>query len=251
MKVSVVIAEDEAPLARDLAARLQAAWPDVEVVAIASNGLDALERIETLQPAVVFLDINMPGLSGLQVAQQLSYKPHIVFATAYSEHAVEAFEREAVDYILKPVQDERLQQTVERLKARLAEKTPAANIESVLSGLLTRLPNHERFLKWIRAGAGNTIHNIPVEDVLYFEAEDKYSKVVTRQLETLVRIAISELESQLDPQLFQRIHRGTIVNLRAIKSIRKNDLGNVELVIDGRKEVLAVSRAHAGAFRQM
>jgi DNA-binding LytR/AlgR family response regulator len=251
MNVTAIIAEDESALARDLAARLANAWPQLEIVAIASNGIDALERIEALKPDIAFLDINMPGLTGLQVAQQLDPKPHIVFVTAYSEHAVEAFEREAVDYLLKPVQDERLQQTIQRLQARVNKKEPAPDIENLLSGLLNRLPQHERYLKWIRAGVGNTIHNIAVEDVLYFEAEDKYTRVVTRQLESLVRIAISELEAQLDPEIFQRVHRGTIVNLRAIKSIRKNDLGNLELVIDGRSEVLAVSRAHAGAFRQM
>ncbi|HYM35584.1 MAG TPA: LytTR family DNA-binding domain-containing protein [Steroidobacteraceae bacterium] len=251
MKVTAIIAEDEAPLARDLQMRLTKAWPELEIVAIANNGLDALDRIEELRPTIAFLDINMPGLTGLQVAQQLEHKPHIVFVTAYSEHAVEAFEREAVDYLLKPVQDERLQQAVERLKSRVGKQEPAANLESLLSGLLGKMPNQERYLKWIRAGVGNTIHNIAVEDVLYFEAEDKYTRVITKQFESLVRIAISELEAQLDPQVFQRVHRGTIVNLRAIKSIHKNELGALELVIEGRKETVAVSRAHASAFRQM
>jgi DNA-binding LytR/AlgR family response regulator len=251
MKVTALIAEDEAPLARDLAARLSKAWPELEIVATASNGLEALEQIEALRPDIAFLDINMPGLTGLQVAQQLDPKPHIVFVTAYSEHAVEAFEREAVDYLLKPVQDERLQQAIERLKVRVAKQEPAQNLESLLSGLLGKLPNQERYLKWIRAGVGNTIHNIAVEDVLYFEADDKYTRVVTRNVESLVRIAISELEAQLDPELFQRIHRGTIVNLRAIKAIHKNELGGLELAIDGRKETLSVSRAHAATFRQM
>jgi DNA-binding LytR/AlgR family response regulator len=251
MKVTALIAEDEAPLARDLAARLSKAWPELEIVATANNGLEALEQIEALRPDIAFLDINMPGLTGLQVAQQLDPKPHIVFVTAYSEHAVEAFEREAVDYLLKPVQDERLQQAIERLKVRVAKQEPAQNLESLLSGLLGKLPNQERYLKWIRAGVGNTIHNIAVEDVLYFEADDKYTRVVTRNVESLVRIAISELEAQLDPELFQRIHRGTIVNLRAIKAIHKNELGALELAIDGRKETLSVSRAHAATFRQM
>lgn len=251
MKVTALIAEDEAPLARDLAARLSKAWPELEIVATANNGLEALEQIEALRPDIAFLDINMPGLTGLQVAQQLDPKPHIVFVTAYSEHAVEAFEREAVDYLLKPVQDERLQQAIERLKVRVAKQEPAQNLESLLSGLLGKLPNQERYLKWIRAGVGNTIHNIAVEDVLYFEADDKYTRVVTRNVGSLVRIAISELEAQLDPELFQRIHRGTIVNLRAIKAIHKNELGALELAIDGRKETLSVSRAHAATFRQM
>jgi len=250
-KATAVIAEDEAPLARDLTSRLQKAWPQLELLATAANGVDALDKIETLKPDVVFLDINMPGMTGLQVARQLTHKPHIVFITAYSEHAVEAFEREAVDYLLKPVQDERLQQALARVQARMSTSEPARNLEQLLSGLLGRLPNQERYLRWLRAGVGNTIHNIAVEEVLYFEAEDKYTKVVTRTLETLVRIGISELEAQLDPQLFQRIHRGTIVNLRAIKAIHKNELGALELAIDGRKETLAVSRAHAPAFRQM
>jgi DNA-binding LytR/AlgR family response regulator len=251
MSITAIIAEDEAPLARDLATRLATAWPELKIVAMATNGLEAIEQIEALKPTIAFLDINMPGMTGLQVARQLNPKPHIVFVTAYSEHAVEAFEREAVDYLLKPVQDERLQQAIERLKARVIRHEPAANLESLLTGLLGKLPNQERYLKWIRAGVGNTIHNIAIEDVVYLEAEDKYTKVVTRSLESLVRIAISDLEAQLDPELFQRIHRGTIVNLRAVKAIHKNELGGVELVIDGRKETLSVSRAHAGAFRQM
>ena len=246
-----IIAEDEAPLARDLSARLKRIWPALEIVAIAENGVQAVELIDEHRPDVAFLDIKMPGITGLEVAQRISHRPHIVFATAYSEHAVEAFEREAVDYLLKPVQDERLQQTVERLQARLQAKSPAPNLEHLLGGLLERLPQKPQYLQWLRAGVGNTIHNINVDDVLYFEAEDKYTRVVTRELESLVRVAISELETQLNPQHFQRVHRGTIVNLRSIKSILKNELGNLELVIDGRKEKLAVSRAHAAAFRQM
>ncbi|MBC7983501.1 MAG: response regulator transcription factor [Candidatus Obscuribacterales bacterium] len=251
MTVRAIIAEDEAPLARDLAARLQQIWPELELVAIAENGVRALELISQHRPDVVFLDIKMPGMTGLEVAQQLPYRPHIIFVTAYSEHAIEAFEREAVDYLLKPAQDERLKQTVARLQTRLSAKTPAPSIENLLSGLLQRLPERASFLQWIRAGVGNTIHNIAVDDVLYFEAEDKYTRVVTRQQESLVRIAIGELEGQLNPEHFQRIHRGTIVNLRCIKSIHKNELGNLELAIDGRSEKLPVSRAHAAAFRQM
>jgi DNA-binding LytR/AlgR family response regulator len=255
MKTTALIAEDEAPIARDLASRLAAAWPELDIVAISPNGLDALEKIESLRPNIAFLDINMPGLTGLQVAQQLDAsgdaKPHIVFVTAYSEYAVSAFEREAVDYLLKPVQDERLQVAIARLRARLAKQEPASSLDSVLRELLAKSPARERHLKWIRAGVGNTVHNIAVDDVLFFEAEDKYTRVVTRHIESLVRIAIGDLETQLDPEFFQRIHRGTIVNLRAVKSIRRNDLGGMELVIDGRTETLAVSRAHAAAFRQM
>ena len=247
---TAIIAEDEALLANDLSQRLTNAWPELKIAALAKNGPEALAKIDELKPDIAFLDIQMPGMTGLEVAQRLTHRPHIVFVTAYSEHALEAFEREAVDYLLKPAQDERLQQTIDRLKARLAKHEPATNLESVLASLLNRAQPTE-YLQWIRAGVGNTIHNVRVADVLYFEAEDKYSKVVTRTLETLVRVAISELESQLDPKVFQRIHRGTIVNLNAIKAIHKNDLGNLELSIEGRPEKLAVSRAHAAAFKQM
>jgi len=250
-RVSAIIAEDEALLAHDLKQRLTAAWPQLDIVATATNGPQALQLISELRPDVVFLDIQMPGMTGLEVARQLPYRPHIVFVTAYSEHAVTAFERDAVDYLLKPAQDERLQQTIERLQELVAKKAPAANLEAMLSGLLNRLPDRERYLKWIRAGVGNTVHNIAVDDVLYFEAEDKYTRVITRQLESLVRIAISELDAQLDPEHFQRVHRGTIVNLRCIKAIHKNELGNLELSVEGRSEKLPVSRAHAAAFRQM
>jgi len=251
MKVTAIIAEDEALLANDLSQRLTTAWPELNIVAIAKNGPEALAMIDEQQPDIVFLDIQMPGMTGLEVAQRLTCHPYIVFVTAYSEHALEAFEREAVDYLLKPAQDERLQQTIDRLKKQLVAKSPAPDLQNLLGNLLNRLPNQERYLKWIRAGVGNTIHNIAVEDVVYFEAEDKYTRVLTHQLESLVRIAISELETQLDPEIFQRVHRGTIVNLRSIKSIRRNELGGLELVIDGRNEVIAVSRAHASAFRQM
>lgn len=249
--IRAIIAEDEAPLARDLSARLNRIWPELHIVAIAENGIQAVELIDQHRPDIAFLDIKMPGMTGLEVAQRIQHRPHIVFATAYSEHAVEAFEREAADYLLKPVQDDRLKQTVERLQARLKSNAPAPNLDHLLDGLLQRLPQRPQHLQWIRAGLGNTINNINVNDVLYFEAEDKYTRVVTRDLESLVRVAISELESQLNPEHFQRIHRGTIVNLRCIKSIHKNELGNLELAIDGRKEKLAVSRAHAAAFRQM
>ena len=251
MTVTALIAEDEAPLAKDLSARLEKIWPELQLVAVAANGMQALELIDRHEPDVAFLDIKMPGMTGLEVARRLRHKPHIVFITAFSEHAIEAFEREAVDYLLKPVQDERLVQTIRRLQHRLRENTPATNIDRVLNSLMQRMPGQNTYLQWIRAGVGNTIHNIPVEDVLFFEAEDKYTRVVTRELESLVRVGISDLESQLDPGRFQRVHRGSIVNLRAIKSIKKNELGNLELVIDGHTETLAVSRAHAAAFRQM
>ena len=248
-KVRAIIAEDEGLLARDLNKRLTAAWPELDIVAMARNGPEALQTISDLKPDIVFLDIQMPGMTGLEVAQRLPYKPHIVFVTAYSEHALAAFERDAVDYLLKPAQDERLQQTIDRLKARVSSKAPAQDLEAMLNGLLNR--KTANYLKWIRAGVGNTVHNINVDDVLYFEAEDKYTRVIARQVESLVRIAISELDEQLDPEHFQRVHRGTIVNLRCIKAIHKNDLGNLELSIEGRSEKLAVSRAHAPNFRQM
>jgi DNA-binding LytR/AlgR family response regulator len=249
--VTAIIAEDEQLLANDLKHRVTAVWPELEIVAMAKNGPEALAKIDELKPDVAFLDIQMPGMTGLEVAHRLTHRPHLVFVTAYSEHALEAFEREAVDYLLKPAQDERLLQTVERLKARVGQREPAANLESMLSGLLSRMSPQAEYLKWIRAGVGNTIHNIRVEDVLYFEAEDKYTKVITKSQESLVRVAISELEEQLDPKVFQRIHRATIVNLNVIKAIHKNELGNLELAIDGRPEKLSVSRAHASAFRQM
>jgi len=251
MKTTVLIAEDEETLAVNLAARLAAMWPESELVAIAPNGIAAVDLIGSHRPDVVFIDIKMPGISGLSVVAQLPYRPYIVFVTAYGEHAVEAFEREAVDYLLKPVSDERMIQTIVRLKSHLHNNTPPRDLERILANLLNLGAGAAPYLQWIRSGIGNLIHNITPADVVYFAAEDKYTRVITRELESLIRTPIGELEKRLDPAQFVRVHRGTIVNLKFVKAIARTELGTQQVSLVGRKETLTVSRAYSGLFRQM
>lgn len=252
MSPHAIIAEDEAALAEYLRRRLAALWPELAIDGVAVNGPEALQLIEATQPQIAFLDIKMPGLTGLEVAEQAGKTTHIVFVTAYDEFAVPAFEREAVDYLVKPVTDERLQRTITRLKARVGSRDAPTDLTAVLNELLrrTREPGAQ-WLRWIRAGLGDTVRQIPVEQVIYFDAADKYTRVITADGESLIRVAIKELEAQLDPQMFARIHRSTIVNLQHVARLHRSETGHLELHLTGRKEVLSVSRAHAAQFRQM
>ncbi len=252
MSPRAIIAEDELPLADYLGRRLAALWPELVIDGVAVNGTEALRLIEAAKPQIAFLDIKMPGLTGLEVAERAGKATHIVFVTAYDEFAVQAFEREAVDYLVKPVTDERLQRTIARLKARVSSRDAPADLTAVLSELLqrTREPGAQ-WLRWIRAGLGATVRQIPVEQVIYFDAADKYTRVITAEGESLIRVAVKDLETQLDPQMFARIHRSTIVNLRHVARLHRSETGHLELHLTGRKEVLSVSRAYAAQFKQM
>jgi len=249
-----LIAEDEALLAEHLRGRLVALWPQLEIVGIAANGIEAREMIEGLRPDVAFLDIRMPGLTGLEVVQALSGEARracrMVFVTAYDEFAVQAFEREAVDYLLKPVGDDRLLATVERLQ-RAAVASSAPQAVDILQRLQSMLPRTVERLRWVRASVGNDVRMVAVDEVCYFQATDKYTAVFTRDAELLIRTAIKELLEQLDPDQFWQVHRGTIVNSRQIVSARHDALGRVSLKLRDRAESVAVSRGHAHLFRQM
>jgi DNA-binding LytR/AlgR family response regulator len=251
--VTAVIADDEPHLATHLASRLAALWPELDLLATAANGLEALERIETLQPDIAFLDIRMPGLTGLEVARRLNVSCRIVFVTAYDQYAVEAFEREAVDYLLKPVNDERLQQTIARLRSSLAQ--PAAALPdpllAQLQALLSESSNKPAPLRWVKAQVGQAVKLVATEDICYFQATDKYTAVFTRDAELLIRTPIKELVEQLNPEQFWQVHRGTLVNVRQIAAARHDALGRVSLQLKDRPETLAVSRAYAHLFRQM
>lgn len=251
---TALIADDEPHLAAHLAQHLEALWPELDIVASAANGLEALERIEALHPDIAFLDIRMPGLSGLEVARRLNRPCRLVFVTAYDQYAVEAFEREAVDYLLKPVSDERLQQAITRLRNTLAQPAPALPdaLLNQLQGLLAgQLPGKPAPLRWIKAQVGQTVRLVAADDICYFQSADKYTAVFTRDAELLIRTPIKELAEQLDPEQFWQIHRGTLVNVRQIAGAKHDALGRVSLQLKDRPDTLAVSRGYAHLFRQM
>ncbi len=250
MPVQAVIADDEAELAQHLARELAKLWPELEVVALAANGVEALAQIERLRPQIAFLDIRMPGLTGLEVARRLNGDCRVVFVTAYDQYAVEAFERAAVDYLLKPISPERLAKTVARLRDGAA--APAAvDLAALLASLRQALPAPPEYLRWIRAGIGERVELIAVDEVHYFLAADKYTSVVTQEREYLIRTALKELAGQLDPQRFWQIHRGTIVNVERVAAVQRDFGGRLSLTLRGRSEPLKVSRGYSHLFRQM
>ena len=251
---TALIADDEPHLAAHLAQRLAALWPDLEIVASAGNGAEALERIEALRPDIAFLDIRMPGLSGLEVASRLTTPCRLVFVTAYDQFAVEAFEREAVDYLLKPINDERLGKTIARLRSSLAA-APLAPPEALLAQLrelIAAAPAPAAGpLRWIRAQVGQVIRLVGVDEICYFQASEKYTTVHTRDAELLIRTPIKELAEQLDPAQFWQVHRGTLVNVRQIAAAKRDAMGRLTLHLKNRPETLPVSRAYAHLFHQM
>jgi len=244
---TALIAEDEPMLRAQLRARLAEAWPELEIVAEAVNGDEALTLAGEHKPDIAFLDIRMPVRSGLDVARELDGSCHIVFVTAYDEYAIAAFDEGAVDYVLKPPAPERIAKVVSRLKARLAE----APLD--LTALLTKLAaaREGAALKWIRASLGPSMRMIAVDDVLYFQAGDKYTRVVTRDGEALIRKPIKELHDELDPDAFWQIHRGTIVNLRAVARVERDWRGEPIILLTDRDEKLPVSRTFAHRFKSM
>ena len=262
MNPRALIAEDEPLLAASLGAALEIAWPELEVIALAPNGLEAVRLIEAQRPDVAFLDIRMPGLTGLEVAADIADRldegsrvPKLVFVTAYDEFAVKAFELAAVDYLLKPVSPQRLVLTVERLKAALTSSTrPGGDELTQLVRKLQRVfgaqaPHDGERLAIIRASVGNSVRMVPVEEVCYFQAADKYTSVVTREAEMLIRTPLKELLAQLEPARFRQIHRGTIVNLAEVAAATRDESGRLSVRLKHRKESLPVSRVFAELFR--
>jgi DNA-binding LytR/AlgR family response regulator len=259
---TALIADDEPHLARALAAQLATLWPELQVVHTARHGLEAAERIAALQPDIAFLDIQMPGLTGLEVAQGIEGATRVVFVTAYDEFAVEAFEREALDYVLKPVSAERLQRTLARVQRALATpaaEQPAATDEDarLLAALQRLLPGtpvaNERPapLRWVRASSGELTHQIDVREVLFFRADEKYTCVQTATAEHLIRTPISELAATLDPQQFVQMHRSSIVNLAHLAGTRRDEASRLFLRIKGYAQELPVSRAYVHLFKAM
>lgn len=262
-----LIADDEPPLARHLQQQLAALWPDLQFAPLARNGVEAAERIAALQPDIAFLDIQMPGLTGLEVAQGIEGATRVVFVTAFDEYAVQAFEQQALDYVLKPVKAERLAQTVRRLRQALA--APPADADARLAAALQRLlpqvlqvPDADRGaapggtaspprLRWIRASVGELTHQIAVENVIFFRADDKYTSVHTAGAEHLIRTPIVELAAQLDPAQFVQVHRSTLVNLAFVEGTRRDEASRLYLRLRGLPQELPVSRAYVHLFKAM
>jgi DNA-binding LytR/AlgR family response regulator len=264
--VRALIAEDEPILAAVLAQSLQRLWPGIEIVGTAPNGLAAVEQALALRPDVLFMDIKMPGQTGLEAAEELAERwegtqpfPQVVFVTAYDDYALKAFEQAAADYVLKPVSDDRLRRTVERLRARLLAHAQAGNGEgdggmaelvAQMRALLPPATAPER-LSVIRAAVGNMVRMIPVQDVVYFQALDKYVNVATADSEALIRLPLKELMAQLDPGQFCQVSRSSIVNMCHVASASRDEMGKLSLALRGRTDRLKVSPLFAHLFRQM
>lgn len=242
-----LIAEDEPLLAADLVRRLARLWPELTLDAVVHDGLAARQALADLAPDVAFLDIRMPGLSGLEAARSALPGCRVVFITAYDQHALEAFDLAAVDYLLKPVSDPRLTRCVERLR-RAAGPDPV-HLQALLARLEGLAPVRPEPLRWLRVPVGASVRLVDVAEVVFFQAADKYTRAVTREGEFLLRTPIKELETQLDPARFWRVHRGVLVNAAFIQAARRDLLGRLTLILKDHPETLAVSRRYAHLFR--
>ena len=250
---TAVVVDDERLMRQQIIARLKEAWPELLIVGEAANGREAVAIVQTLEPDVVFLDISMPEMDGVKVAQALAGRAHIVFVTAYDQYAIRAFDQGAVDYLLKPVEPERVALTCQRLRERLQQKPRP--MEDLLEQLSKRLASGSattrEYLRWVQASVGANLRMIPTSDILFFRAEDKYTRVQTENYEALIRKPIKELIDELDPNEFWQIHRATVVRVDAIAQVSRNYRGNQVVHLKGREEKLDVSRSFGHLFKQM
>ncbi len=247
-----IIADDEEEVRIYLKSSLLKVWPELDICAEAKNGLEALMFIENEKPDIAFLDIRMPGLSGMEVARKVAGSCWIVFITAYDQYAVEAFENEAIDYLLKQVTIQRLEKTVSRLKNKINSETlPPKNLSQVIGRLLGDINEKTNHLKWIRAQHGETIRLTPVDDVIYFKASDRYTMVITKKQELLISKSIKQLANELNPEYFWQIHRGTIVNVAYIEKVSRSMTGRFVIKLKDTKDMLTVSRSYTHLFKQM
>lgn len=250
--ITAIIAEDEKPLRDALRVMLGIAWPELEVVAECEDGIAAMEAIAAHRPDISFLDIRMPGVNGLDVARAaVAAKSQVVFTTAYDEYAVRAFEAGAVDYLLKPLQPERLAQAVVRIRERLRDARDVDAGERVDALEIALRPSGTRLIRWISAAVGDSVRMLGIDEVLYFQAQDKYVRVVTASGEAVIRTPIKDLLAGLDPDEFWQVHRGTIVRVSAIDRVRKDELGKSTLQLRGYSDALPVSAAFLHRFRGM
>jgi DNA-binding LytR/AlgR family response regulator len=248
---TAILAEDEQPQREELGAMLAEVWPELRIVAQCADGLAALEALEQHRPDVAFLDIRMPGVSGLEVARAARPPCQVIFTTAYEEYALRAFEQAAVDYLLKPITRERLGRSIERVRGRTGGE--AAIDIAALAGLLQAglRPGATPGIKWITAGVGNSTRMFSIDEVLFFQAHDKYTRVVTADNEGHIRTPLKELLAALDPESFWQVHRSVIVRVAAIRSVDKDQDGKLQLFLRGRQDVLPVSSAFQHRFRAM
>lgn len=250
MNPTAIIAEDEDPQRRALSRLLSSCWPELTVVAECPDGTSAIKALDTYRPAIAFLDIRMPGADGISVAKNACKTAHIVFTTAYEQHAISAFEMGAIDYLLKPVTRERLEITLQRLRARLKDgpRDISTVLDTIRAGFrAARIAE----VPWITASAGNTVKMIAIEDVLFFQAGDGCTRVVSHGEEAIIRTSLKELLPTLNPDAFWQVHRSTIVRVSGINAVRRNDLGRMEITLHGSTEILPVSQPFQWRFRGM
>jgi len=256
-EATAVVAEDEATLRGELVEQLGRLWPELAIVGEAADGVAALRLIEQHEPDVVFLDIQMPGVTGLEVGRQVAGRSHVVFLTAYDQHAVAAFDQGAVDYVLKPLATARLFTAISRVKQRLAIAQPgeyAAGVGAALERLGAAAPGSapaRAYLRWINASVGQTLKLITVDEVLYFQSDNKYTRVATRDAEALIRKPLKELVEELDPEQFWQVHRSTLVNASAVAAVTRDFHGRMQIKLKERAETLLVAESYAHRFRQM
>jgi len=251
---TAIIADDERLMREQLRARLTEVWPDLQVLAEAKNGEEAVAAVQEHRPDLAFLDIRMPGMTGIEAARHIGDACHVVFITAYNEYAVDAFEHGAIDYVLKPAEPERLAITVARLKQRLGSKP--SDLGALLTQLAAKLESaggaaQRNRLQWIQASVGQQLRLIPTAEILFFTSDEKYTRVQTESFEALIRKPIKELIDELDPEQFWQIHRGTIVNAKAIAGVTRDFRGRQLVLIKGHTEKLEVSRNYTHLFKQM
>ena len=248
-RVTAMIAEDEPLMRERLKEKLAEAWPELAIVAEAADGNEALVLFEECRPQVAFLDIRMPGKTGLDVAAAIDGDCHVVFVTAYDQYALKAFDAGAVDYLLKPVEDDRLAATVLRIRKKLA--SPPTDLSGLLAELRSTMGSDVPRLKWIKAAIGKQVRLIPVGDVIYFQADTKYTRVVMGSGEALIRTPLKELLAELDPEKFWQVHRGTIVNLDMVSAVLREDAERQFVLLKNRQERLPISRQFTHLFKQM
>jgi DNA-binding LytR/AlgR family response regulator len=245
--LTAVIAEDEPLLREEIRNTLTEVWPELTLCAEAADGLQAIEALETFKPDILFLDIQMPGRNGLEVARHASGKAHVVFITAYDAYAVQAFEEGALDYVLKPISAERMKLTVERLKGRLLD--PPADLSNLADMLRTLVKPEVQYLKWLTVPHASELRVVAVSEILYLKADNKYTTIATRSSTFLLSSSLKEMQAKLDPAVFWQIHRSTVVNISAIDTIYRSFRGALEIKLKDRSELLAVSAAHAHLFK--
>jgi DNA-binding LytR/AlgR family response regulator len=246
---TAILAEDEPLLADELVDLLRKLWPQLRIVARAADGVEALNAVEMHAPDLALLDIHMPLVNGIEVARRIAGRCHVAFITSHDEYAIDAFDAGAIDYVLKPPTAERLMTTVQRLKARLHQAP--VDLRQVLRSVGNALPSAPRYLQWINASKGLSVRLIIVDEIVYFKSDQRYTMVVTPDGEALIKKTIKELSDELDPTMFLQVHRSTLVNVHAIKSVSRDERGSLTLRLKQRPETLPVSDAYNHLFRQM